>query len=139
MYRTPTILKRHPLNPVIKPMDYPDTLGDVADCVLNPGQAMYHDKTVLLVSVCLRNKPHCETHVAMSDDGVHFTINPKPCFFRDPDKVFGEYDNHRKRRIYPIYQRGPACGMLSSVAAGDRFGGGSKQDERSSGEDVALA
>ena len=45
----------------------------------------------------------------------------------------------RKRRIYPIYERGPACGMLSSVAAGDRLGGGSKQDERSSGEDVALA
>lgn len=32
-----------------------------------------------------------------------------------------------KRRIYPIYQRWSTCGMLSSVAAGDRFGGGSKQ------------
>lgn len=94
MYRKPTLLKRHPLNPIIKPMDYPDTFGDVADAVFNPGQTVFNGKTVLLVSVCLRNKPYCETHVAMSDDGVHFSINPKPCFFRDPDKVFGEYDNH---------------------------------------------
>lgn len=94
MFRKPTLLTRHPLSPVIKPLDYPDLLGDTADCVFNPGQALYKGKTVLLVSVSFRNKSYCETHVAMSDDGLHFTINPTACFFRDPDKVFGEYDNH---------------------------------------------
>ena len=32
--------------------------------------------------------------MATSSDGIHFEIDPRPCFFRDPEKVFGEYDNH---------------------------------------------
>lgn len=94
MYRSPTLLKRHPGGPIIKPSDFVSSNGDVADVIFNPGQAMYKGKTVLLVSILFRNKSYAETHVAWSDDGVHFEIEEKPCFQRDPQKVFGEYDNH---------------------------------------------
>ena len=94
MYRKPTLLTRHPQNPVITPLNYPDTFGEEADVVFNPGQTIYKGKVLLLAAVQLRNKPYAETHVATSDDGIHFTIDPEPCFFRDPEKMFGEYDNH---------------------------------------------
>jgi len=94
MFRKPTLLTRNPDNPVIRPIQFPDSHGDTADVVFNPGQTVFRGKTLLLVSVQFRNKPYAQTHVAVSEDGIHFEIEPEPCFSRDPDKVFGEYDNH---------------------------------------------
>lgn len=91
MFRQPTLLARHPANPIISPKDFP---WGPADVVFNPGQTTYQGKTILLVSVILRNKPYACTHVAESTDGIHFTIHENPAFSRDPDKMFGEYDNH---------------------------------------------
>jgi len=91
MFRAETLLKRHPKNPIIEPKDFPNGAADV---VFNPGQTTYKGKTILLASVLVRNKPYALTYVAESEDGVHFTFHPEPCFFRDPDKTFGEYDNH---------------------------------------------
>jgi beta-1,4-mannooligosaccharide/beta-1,4-mannosyl-N-acetylglucosamine phosphorylase len=91
MFRQETLLKRHPQNPIITPKDFP---WGPADVVFNPGQTIYNGKTILLVSVMLRNQSYARTHVAESTDGINFTIHEKPVFFRDPDKMFGEYDNH---------------------------------------------
>ncbi|MFA5205783.1 MAG: glycoside hydrolase family 130 protein [Lentisphaeria bacterium] len=91
MFRAPTLLTRHPANPIIAPKDFPHGPADV---VFNPGQTSHDGKTVLLLSVMLRNQPFARTHVAESADGVHFTIHPEPVFTRDPAKPFGEYDNH---------------------------------------------
>ncbi|MDD4189678.1 MAG: hypothetical protein PHX37_06300, partial [Eubacteriales bacterium] len=68
------ILKRYPGNPIITPKDFPGSKA-----VFNPGQTMFNGKTLLLVSV-LHNKPYyykgvqqmTTTHVAVSDDGIHF-------------------------------------------------------------------
>ncbi len=70
-------MHRHPANPIIKPEDLPVPV----DSVMNCGQAMYKGKTVLLASVIYRglvNGQKTGIHVAMSDDGINFTINPKP-------------------------------------------------------------
>ncbi len=91
MFRQETILKRHPEGPIIQPKDFPYGATDV---VFNPGQTMYNGKVILLVSVMIRNKPYAHTFVAESSDGINFEFHPEPVFFRDPDKVFGEYDNH---------------------------------------------
>lgn len=91
MFRQETLLKRHPDNPIISPKDFP--FGP-ADVVFNPGQTTYNGKTVLLASVMFRNRSYAHTYVAESADGIHFDFHPEPVFVRDPEKTFGEYDNH---------------------------------------------
>lgn len=86
------ILYRHPQNPIIKPEDFPVP----ADSVMNCGQAMYQGKTVLLTAVIYRGLVDGQKtgiHVAMSEDGVHFDINPKAlCTHRDWCGDAGDYD-----------------------------------------------
>ena len=71
------IMHRNPANPLIKPEDFPVP----ADSVMNCGQAMYKGKTVLLVAAIYRglvNGKKTGIHVAMSDDGLRFEIDPTP-------------------------------------------------------------
>ena len=69
------IMKRHPANPLITPDDVPGAL-----VVFNPSPAVYKGKTVLILSVYERTWPTCARGgwVAMSDDGVRFSIRPDP-------------------------------------------------------------
>lgn len=90
------ILKRYSGNPIITPKDFPGSKA-----VFNPGQTMFNGKTLLLVSV-LHNKPYCfkgvqqmtTTHVAVSDDGIHFDINTEEPFIykneNEPYKTAGD-------------------------------------------------
>ncbi|MCK4982359.1 MAG: glycoside hydrolase family 130 protein [Victivallaceae bacterium] len=88
------ILKRHPANPILTPMDFPG-----AESVRNCGQTMYQGKTILLVSIDhrsgnYRGKPGTTTHVAESTDNIHFTINPEP-FLQIPDiEPYKTLDQH---------------------------------------------
>ncbi len=87
------IMHRYENNPIITAEDFPIP----ADTVMNCGQAMYGDKTVLLVAVVYRKKVNGAVtgiHVAMSDDGIHFDINPEPlCTHRDwAGNVEGDFD-----------------------------------------------
>lgn len=71
------ILHRHPANPLITAENFPVP----ADSVMNCGQAMYKGKTVLLIAVIYRGKVNGNKtgiHVAMSDDGINFEVNPEP-------------------------------------------------------------
>ena len=69
------IMVRHPENPLITPDSVPGAAG-----VFNPSPAMLGGKTILLLSVFPYVLPsQCVgSHVAVSDDGVHFTVNPDP-------------------------------------------------------------
>jgi len=61
------------------PIIVPDDLPFPTQQVYNPSPVMYDDKTVLLLSVVpYQNKYLGQTHVAFSDDGINFDINPKP-------------------------------------------------------------
>jgi len=93
MFKYDTILKRHPKNPIITP---PDFKHGPAHLTFNPGQCMYKGKTLLLLSVLLRNEEHAaRVHVAESEDGVNFTIHEKPLFYPNMDKdEIGELDFH---------------------------------------------
>ncbi len=72
------ILHRSEHNPLLSPSDFP---GGFADSVMNCGQVIHEGKIVLLVAVVYRgryNGAEAGIHVATSEDGVHFTINPEP-------------------------------------------------------------
>ena len=73
--RYDTLLKRHPENPLINPLDFP--YGN-AEAVFNCGQTMLGDKTILLLSVLLQDENGARIHVAESTDGIHFDIHEEP-------------------------------------------------------------
>lgn len=79
----PYLLQRHPGNPIIKPEDFPG-----AYAVFNPGQVRFNGKYLLLLPVAHNAQEYSRfgqditAHVALSDDGVHFDINPEPLFKR---------------------------------------------------------
>ena len=74
------IMHRHEKNPIITVKDFPVP----AKAVFNCGQTMYQGKTVLLIAANYlkadKNGSTTGIHVAMSDDGVNFDINPEPLF-----------------------------------------------------------
>ena len=91
MLRYETLLKRHPKNPIISPLDFP---YGPADQIFNPGQCMFQGKTLLLLSVKLRNEQYARAHVATSDNGIDFDFCEEPLFQVDKDNKFGNLDFH---------------------------------------------
>lgn len=75
MHDATKIMKRHPANPIITPDDLPGVA-----VVFNPSPVVYKDKTVLILSAYEWSWPTCArgAWVAMSDDGVNFSIRPEP-------------------------------------------------------------
>lgn len=121
MFYEEFILKRHSENPIIKPADFPGAAN-----IFNPGQTMYEEKTILLVSIGhkssrYRGKEGCTTHVAESKDGVHFKINPEP-FLQMPDEepyksLYPQCIDTRITKIEDTYYIiHPACGPWGTFA-----------------------
>ena len=88
------IMHRYEGNPLITVEDFPIPSHAVYNC----GQTMYNGKTVLLIAAFYKerkaNGSITGIHVAMSDDGIHFEINPEPlCDKRDwAGECPGNYD-----------------------------------------------
>lgn len=81
------ILKRHPQNPILTPVDFPG-----AAQVYNPSPFILNGRTGLLVSIVRHDGPGSgrdigQTHVAWSNDGIKFEIERKP-FIYWKDDVF---------------------------------------------------
>ena len=87
-------MHRYEGNPLITVEDFPIPSHAVYNC----GQTMYNGKTVLLIAAFYKerkaNGSITGIHVAMSDDGIHFEINPEPlCDKRDwAGECPGNYD-----------------------------------------------
>jgi predicted GH43/DUF377 family glycosyl hydrolase len=67
------LLKRHPGNPILTFKDLPYHVN----AVYNPGATRLGDKYVLVPRVEYGNRDN-NLHVAMSDDGENFSVNPDP-------------------------------------------------------------
>lgn len=90
-----TVFKRYRENPILTPKDFPG-----ADAVFNCGQTLFEDRPLLLVSILHRSGHYrgikgATTHVARSDDGIHFEIDPEP-FLQKPkdDPLYTPVENH---------------------------------------------
>lgn len=81
MSQSPYALTRHPANPILKPGDFPG-----AAAIFNPGQTLHDGKPLLLLPIQhnsgrYRGRAAAFTgHVATSEDGVRFEIDPEPLF-----------------------------------------------------------
>jgi len=89
-----SVFKRHPGNPVLSPKDFPG-----ADAVFNCGQTWYQGQPLLLVSVLhksgyYRGVRGATSHVARTEDGLNFVIDPEPFLQKDGDPLYGPIDNH---------------------------------------------
>jgi beta-1,4-mannooligosaccharide/beta-1,4-mannosyl-N-acetylglucosamine phosphorylase len=112
---TEFILERYSREPLITPADFPG-----AQAVFNPGQTMLGNKTILLVSIGHRSSYYrgvkgATTHVAESEDGINFTINPEPFLQHPPEEPWASVDFHPiDTRITKIedeyYVVHPGCG-----------------------------
>jgi len=122
MYANESVLKRHPENPIITPKDFP---GSVA--VFNPGQTMFEGKTLLLIPVFHNSgiyqgkRVDATVHVALSEDGAHFDIDPNPVFERSTKEPYAAVHpqciDFRITKIDDTYYIvHPGCGSWGTMA-----------------------
>jgi len=115
MHYNEFILKRHEANPILSPKDFPD-----ANAVFNCGQAIYEGKPLLLVSIGHRSGRYrgiggMTTHVARSEDGVQFEIEPEPFLQCPKESPYCDFDfspiDTRVTQIGDVYYVvHPGCG-----------------------------
>lgn len=94
---SPSPLVRCPANPILTP----DGMPMECSAVFNSGAVRYGDKVLLLLRVeDYAREVHF--HVATSDDGVHFDVNPEPIEY-PPNKLEAKYGSYRfDMRITPL-------------------------------------
>jgi len=79
----PTLLRRHPKNPIITAADWPYP----ANTVFNPGAVRLRDGTTLLLCRVEDHRGHSHLCVARSKDGVSgWEIEPQPALYPDPER-----------------------------------------------------
>lgn len=70
---TRELLQRHPANPILRPEDLPF----LCNAIYNPGAVKVGDRYLLVPRVEDGRRDN-RLHLAWSDDGVHFAVEPKP-------------------------------------------------------------
>ena len=90
------IIRRHPANPLLAPKDVP--YGPAM--VFNAGVAQYEGKYVMVFRNDYGNaenetiEPHETTNLglAYSDDGIHWDVQPAPCWSWNDEEIVRVYD-----------------------------------------------
>jgi len=112
------ILRRHPGNPLITVKDVPGFMT-----VFNPSPAEYRGQTILLLSMIpFRGRYGGQTHVAKSDDGLHFDIDTEPFIVLD-DQPFPFDIMHRHVIDNRISRIGDTYYILTPVLGARGFSG----------------
>jgi beta-1,4-mannooligosaccharide/beta-1,4-mannosyl-N-acetylglucosamine phosphorylase len=122
-YYNEFVLKRHEANPIITPKDFPG-----AYAIFNPGQTIYNGQILLLLPIGHNggiNKKNGQVpfkgHVATSDNGVDFKIEPEPLFTPSMeypyDQVTEQCIDFRVTKIEDTYYIiHPGCGAWGTMA-----------------------
>lgn len=95
-WKTPDFIKRHPGNPILDAGKVPYE----AVCTYNAGFAKYNGKYVMVFrNDFVRNKDNFMTTaarinlgLAVSDDGIDWTVAPEPCWKLETDEILRVYD-----------------------------------------------
>lgn len=83
------LLKRYSGNPILTYKDLPFHIN----AIYNPGAVKFGDKYVMIPRVEDGRRDN-SLHVAMSSDGIHFTVNPEPIYIPGTDEEL-VWEKHR--------------------------------------------
>ncbi|MBR0457635.1 MAG: glycoside hydrolase family 130 protein [Victivallales bacterium] len=93
-FKTPEFIKKSPCNPLLSATDLPYA----SSLVFNAGVTKYNGKYVMVFrndyNMKREDRSHAQTNLglATSDDGIHWTVAPKPCWAVSDDEIRRVYD-----------------------------------------------
>lgn len=119
------VIKRYPQNPVLKASDVPYR----TDLVLNAGVTKYLGKYVMVFRNDIRLDEYTVSEginfgLAYSDDGLHWDVQPKPCFDIHDDEILNSYDPRlmvMNGRCYMTFGMDTKHGVRGGIAVTDDF------------------
>lgn len=119
------VMKRYPQNPVLKASDVPYK----TDLVLNAGVTKYRGKYVMVFRNDIRLDEYTVSEginfgLAYSDDGLHWDVQPKPCFDIHNDEILNSYDPRlmvMDGRCYMTFGMDTKHGVRGGIAVTDDF------------------
>jgi beta-1,4-mannooligosaccharide/beta-1,4-mannosyl-N-acetylglucosamine phosphorylase len=130
--RTADVLCRHPANPILSAKDVPYK----ATLVFNAGVCKFHGKYVMMFRNDVHDYPNVGTApivwdkvrvsmgLAMSDDGIHWTVSPKPCLELRNQEIIHCYDPRLtvlEGRVYLCFAVDTRHGIRGGIAVTDDF------------------
>lgn len=120
-----SVISRHPANPVLRAQEvpYPSAL------VFNPGVAKYEGQYVMVFrndygSVDEQRLEGTNLGLAYSKDGVHWQIEPQPCFEWADDEIVRAYDPRLivlEGRCYMCFAVDTRHGVRAGIAVTEDF------------------
>ncbi len=120
------VIHRHPENPILKASDVPYK----TDLVLNAGVVKFLGKYVMIFRNDIRVdeytvKEGIHLGLAFSDDGLHWKVEPEPCFnMHDGDEYINTYDPRLmviEGRCYMTFGCDTNHGIRGGIAVTDDF------------------
>jgi len=119
------VLKRYPGNPVLSAKDvpYPATL------VFNAGVAKFNGRYVMVFrndygEAAAKRLDGTNLGLAFSDDGIHWRVQPRPCFELQSDEIRRAYDPRLtviEGRCYMCFAVDTRHGIRGGIAVTDDF------------------
>jgi len=119
------VITRHPENPVLTAADvpYPATL------VFNAGVTKFQGRYVMVFRNDYGDAERKELHgtnlgLAFSEDGIHWSVEPQPCFVMQSDEVHRAYDPRLTvidGRCYLCFALDTRHGIRGGIAVTDDF------------------
>jgi len=119
------VITRYPKNPVLKASDIPYR----ADLICNAGVTKYLGKYVMVFRNDIRVDEFTVSEgvslgLAYSDDGMHWDVQPKPCFDIHDDEILNSYDARlmvMEGRCFMTFGLDTKHGVRGGIAVTDDF------------------
>lgn len=123
--RSSPVISRHPANPVLSAADVPYR----AALIFNAGVTKYQGKYVMVFrndygSLAEQRLEGTNMGLAYSDDGVSWTVTPRPCFEFSSDEIRRAYDPRltvMDGRCYVCFAVDTNHGLRGGIAVTDDF------------------
>ena len=125
LLKSSPVITRHPANPILSPKDIPYE----ASLIFNAGVCKYEGRYVMV----FRNDYGYEKGkgfkgtnmgLAVSNDGLHWDVSPKPCFSLESDEIFRAYDPRltvMDGRVYMCFAVDTRHGVRGGIAVTEDF------------------
>ncbi len=123
--KSSTVIKRYKNNPILKASDVPYK----TDLVLNAGVTKYEGKYVMVFRNDVRADEYTVSEginlgLAYSDDGLHWDVQPRPCFDMHGEEFLNTYDPRlmvMQGKCYMTFAMETKHGVRGGIAVTEDF------------------